>query len=491
MIESLAISQKSLQLNPLDAEAHNNLGVILEKLEKLNEAELSYKKAIALKPNYSDAHNNLGNVLKELGRLDESESSYRKAIVLKPDFAEAHNNLGITLKELCILNEAETCFRQAIVLKSDFAEAHNNLGVTLQELGRFDEAKISSTKAVSFKPDYASAYYILASLKRFESLDEQYLKMQELYFDKNLSEEQLCYISFALAKASEDLEDFEQAFKYYKKGNELHKKVLNYDITENTEIFRQIKSNYKKIEQNSLKSENLRNKIIPNFIVGMPRSGTTLVEQIISSHTKVTGMGELNFVGEFGEAIARGLSEPTTDALLDFREKYLFKIQNFSNNNKIVIDKMPNNFLYIGLLAAAFPEAKIIHVKRSVAAVCWSNYKHRFVSKKLAYAYSLDDIKSYYSLYEDLMKFWLNSLNKRIYNLDYELLTVNPENETRQLIDYLDLDWDKNCLSPQDNKRFVRTASNIQIRKKVYQGSSQQWKKYKPFLNGSLDFLTT
>ena len=148
---------------------------------------------------------------------------------------------------------------------------------------------------------------------------------------------------------------------------------------------------------------------------------------------------------------------------------------------------MPQNFRYIGLLAAAFPEAKIIHVKRNAAALCWSNYKEYFASESLGYCYALDDVISYYRLYEDLMQFWRNSLNKRIYNLDYELLTVNQEDVTHHLIDYLGLDWDKNCLSPQDNRRSVATASNIQIRKKVYRGSSKQWKKYKKYLNGELD----
>ena len=150
---------------------------------------------------------------------------------------------------------------------------------------------------------------------------------------------------------------------------------------------------------------------------------------------------------------------------------------------------MPQNFFFIGLLAAAFPEAKIIHVKRNPAAVCWANYKQYFVSKSLGYCYALDDVISYHHLYENLMEFWDNSLKERIFNLDYESLVENQESETRQLIDYLGLDWDEKCLSPQNNKRRVTTASNIQVRKKIYQGSSQQWKKYEPFINGAFDDL--
>jgi tetratricopeptide (TPR) repeat protein len=374
-------------------------------------------------------------------------------------------------------------------LKPDYAEAHNNLGVTLQELGRLEEAKASYTQAIALKSDYAEAHRNLTSMKKFVSKDEQYSKMQGLYFNENTSEEQRCHINFGLAKACEDLGDFEQAFTHYNEGNALGKKLLNYDINHDVKLFKQIKFNYSRIVKDSLEPDKLSNNPIPIFIVGMPRSGTTLVEQIISSHSQVTGAGELSFVDQFGGLIARGSSEINTASLLGFRVNYLKKLQNIAKGNLIVTDKMTQNFCFIGLISAAFPEAKIVHVKRNPAAVCWANYKQYFVSKSLGYCFSLDDIISYYRLYVNLMEFWGKSLSKRIYNLDYELLTVNQENETHQLIDYLGLDWDKKCLSPQDNTRSVATASNMQVRKKVYQGSSQQWKKYEPFLNGALDDL--
>ena len=164
-------------------------------------------------------------------------------------------------------------------------------------------------------------------------------------------------------------------------------------------------------------------------------------------------------------------------------------MKNVSGGNLIVTDKMPQNFRYIGLLAAAFPEAKIVHVKRDPAAVCWANYKQYFVSTTLGYCYAIDDVIRYHSLYENLMDCWTNTLSERIYQLNYEQLTVNQESETRQLIDYLGLDWDKKFLSPQNNARSVATASNVQVRKQVYKGSSEQWKKYRPFLNGAFDCL--
>ena len=326
-------------------------------------------------------------------------------------------------------------------------------------------------------------------MKKFDAQDEQYSKMFELYLNEDISEEQRCHINFGLAKACEDLGNFELAYTHYGEGNVLRKKLLNYDINQDVEVFRQIKFNYPRIEQNSLASKIFPKNLIPIFIVGMPRSGTTLVEQIISSHSQVTGAGELSFAKQFGDAIATGITKVNNEVLLDFRHNYLSKLQTVSNGNLIITDKMPQNFRFIGLLAAAFPEAKIIHVKRNPAAVCWANYKQYFVSKSIGYCYALDDVISYHKLYENLMEFWTNTLSNRIYKLDYEKLTVNQESETRQLIEYLGLDWDENCLSPQNNMRSVSTASNVQVRKKVYRGSSEQWRKYQPFLNGAFDDL--
>jgi len=487
--EALASCRQAIALKPETAEAHSNLGVTLKELGRLDEALASYTQAIALKPDYAKAHSNLGVTLKELGKLDEALASHTQAIALKPDYAEAHSNLGVTLKELGKLNEALASYTQAIALKPDFAEAHYNLGITLQELGRLDEALASCRQAIALKPDYAEAHQALTSMKKFDAQDEQYSKMLELYLDESISEEQRCHINFGLAKAYEDLADYEQAYIHYGEGNALRKKLLNYDINQDVELFKQIKSNYSRIAQNSLEPDKLSKDLMPIFIVGMPRSGTTLVEQIISSHSQVTGAGELIYAAQFGSDIATIFTEVNNDTLLDFRQNYLNKLQNVSNGNLIVTDKMPQNFRYIGLLAAAFPEAKIIHVKRNPAAVCWANYKQYFASKDIGYCYAIDDVISYHKLYENLMEFWANKLSNRIYNLDYEQLTVNQESETLQLIDYLGLNWDENCLSPQNNTRSVATASNVQVRKKVYRGSSEQWRKYQAFLNGAFDGL--
>ena len=523
LLESLTPSQKAVELSPQDAEAYNNLGTTLAELKQLEKAEGSLRQAIALKPDYVEAYNNLGSTLKELGRLKEAEASYKKAIALKPEYAEAYNNLGVLLKELVKFIEAEASYRKAISLKPNYANAHNNLGITLAELRRFDEAEVSYRKAISLKPDfaeiysnqgvmlkeqgrineakenynkalmlkpnYATAHRHLSLLKTYDEYDEQFIKMREIYEDKDISEEELSHINFGLAKAYEDLGDYERAFVHYSEGNTLRKKLLKYDISKDKELFKQIQNTYSRIAPIFLNLKKSSQKIIPIFIVGMPRSGTTLVEQIISSHTQVTGAGELPFAAQFGAPIARGFSQADYETVVNFRNKYLENIKILSKGNRFVTDKMPQNFLYIGLLSAAFPEGKIVHVKRNPAAVCWANYKQYFTSEGIGYSYDINDTVSYHKLYENLMEFWGSSLSNRIYTLDYEQLTVNPEKETRQLIKSIDLGWDEKCLSPQNNSRIINTASSLQVREKIYQGSSEQWKKYQPYLNGTFDNL--
>jgi hypothetical protein len=222
----------------------------------------------------------------------------------------------------------------------------------------------------------------------------------------------------------------------------------------------------------------------------MPRSGTTLVEQIISSHSEVTGAGELGYVERYGLKLATGDCSIDNNSASEFREKYLLELSKVSNGKKIITDKMPKNFQFIPLICATLPEAKIIHIKRNPSATAWSNYRHYFPTKDLGYCYNINDVISYYRLYSDLMASWISEYGDRIYNLSYEKLTTDQDNETRQLIKHLGIEWEDACLSPQDNIRSIKTASQQQVRQKVYQRSSEAWRKYELFLSGAFDTLT-
>ena len=287
----------------------------------------------------------------------------------------------------------------------------------------------------------------------------------------------------------DDIGELDQTFTHLAKGNALRKKLLGYSIDQDKHFFRKLKESQTKLLENKLEIGKISSRVSPIFILGMPRSGTTIVEQIISAHSEVLGAGELVHVSQLGLKLIQEPASINTSALLKFRKNYLSQVSKLSNVKRFVTDKMPQNFRFIPLICAALPEAKIIHVKRNAAAICWSNYRTYFSSKGLGYCYNLKDVVEYYNLYEDLMKLWQLHYDDRIFHLNYENLIANQYDQTRKLIQYLELDWEEACLSPHQNKRSVKTASQEQVRQKLYKGSSEAWLRFEKILNGAFDKL--
>jgi tetratricopeptide (TPR) repeat protein len=430
-----------------------------------------------------------GAALKSLGQLDQAIEAYNKALAIKPDYAEAYNNMGVTLQEQDKLEEAIQAYNKALAIKPDYADAYYNMGNALRGQGKLKEALEAFNKALAIKPDYAEAHRHRSILTKYTPNDRQTTDVYDLLQRPDLNDSDRCYLHYTHAKMKEDLGDKSAAFGSYVAGGALRKKFLAYDFSQDQNLFSKIKSTAPQFKDISLDLSGEAIKHTPIFILGMPRSGTTLVEQIVSSHTEVTGAGELNYVSQFGTKLVAGITAPTLEAVSEFRERYLTELAKRAEGQAFATDKMPQNFRCIALICSAFPEAKIVHVQRNAEATCWSNFKHYFNSKDLGYSYSLRDTVAYYGLYKDLMHFWSQSYSERIYNLDYDKLTEDQEPETRRLIEYLGLNWEEACLAPQNNKRSVKTASQQQVRKKVYKGSSQAWKKYEPFLNGVFDGL--
>ena len=468
----------------------NLMGVAAIQIGQSDSAVLAFKNAINVNPSSADAHNNLGNILQEQGKLEEAIDAYKKVLSIEPNSASALNNMGVALKDQGKLEEAVEAYNKAISLEPDYAEAFNNLGIALKDQGKLEEAVEAYNKAISLKPDYAKAYRNLSSINEYSHDDTRLTQVERLISSQGITDHGRCDLSFALAKMYEDEGKLAVAFKYLSEGNALRKRILNYSIDRDKELFEELIKAQPQLKKSSLATKEGLTEPTPIFILGMPRSGTTLVEQIISSHSEVTGAGELSFVSQYGHSLAIGSKAPSEVRIKQFREKYLSSIVNYAKGNKFFTDKMPHNFRFIPLICAAFPEAKIVHVQRDAGAVCWSNYKQYFVSSSIGYCYDLEDVTAYYELYKDLMEFWQSEYNDRIYNLHYEQLTVEQEKETKKLIKHLKIDWDEACLSPHENKRSVRTASQQQVRKKVYQGSSKAWRKYEPYLNGAFDCFT-
>ena len=473
----------ALNLSPNYAEAHYNLGVVLKELDQESQAIECYRKAISINPNYPDAHNNLGTSLHSLGQLEEAIESLEWAIAYKHDFYEAHNNLGNVFNDFGKVNEAVKCYEKAVELNPNYAKAFFNLAIAYKDLGNLNAYQKCIKKTVVLEPDWGDAHLHLSRIKNYKINDTHILEMLSILKKSDLSLIDRIGFNFALAHAYENLEDHSKQFKFLNEANRLRKKESQYSFDKDQIRFQRIKTLFQKPPQSLSKTVIEKSNFRPIFIVGMPRSGTSLVHQIIDSHKTVFGAGELTtlspIINQFFKSFDNKIGITESD-LLSIRRKYSDFITRLDVTQNIVVDKMPLNFRHIGFILSAFPEAKIIHMNRDPMATCWSIYKYYFNGNY--YSYSQEDLANYFLLYKDLMAFWHKTFPNKIYDLCYEDLTTAQESETRKLINYCNLEWDENCLKFNENKGAVKTTSALQVRKKMYQGSSEVWRKYESFL---------
>ena len=477
------------------AEAYCNLGVTYQEKGDLVSAVNAYKNAIDNDNNYPTAHNNLGKIFLASGEIDSSIEHLECAITLKSDFADAHNNLGSAFLRINKLNDAIKSYKKAIALKPDFAVANNNLGIAYLRKGDPKLASKFFENAITITPGYATAHHNLSGVKVYKEKDKQVSLIESLLIENNLSQKERIYLNFALAKAYEDLGNHEELFKHLNEGNRIRKKEMSNSIADSEEHNELIKLFFNSNNINNIKltyRDSL--PIRPIFIVGMPRSGTSLVEQIISSHHEVYGAGEVN---NFHNIIMPIIEKHAVnenynlknDEFALIRKQYSNSLERFYANEKVITDKWILNFKTIGFILSAFPESKIVHLKRDARATCWSIYKHYFSDEGNRWAYDYQDLARFYKSYVGLMDYWHNLFPGKIYDISYEDLTSNQEKETRNLLKYCDLDWDENCLNVYTNTRAVKTASAVQVRNKMYQGSSDVWRQYSEHLKPLLDAL--
>ncbi len=488
--------QKAINLKPDYAEAHYNLGVVFQKIAKLDDAFSSYEKALTINHAYPQAHNNQGMINLKRRELDIAVKSFEWAVAYNPNYVEAHNNLGAVFQELMMYEKAKEQYEKAISINPKFAQALNNLGASCEIFGLKDQALENYNKALVIDPSYSEAHRNISAIKKYKKNDPQISQIESLYSMTNVNLSDKRNLCFALAKVHEDLSDNDQFFKFLNEGNQLRKKELNYSFSSSEKFHSYLLKAFQNppeiVSAPLQKSSTLR----PIFIVGMPRSGTTLVEQIIASHHAVHGAGELNNLKNIVTPILvnhlnNNNKSISKEDISSIRQQYLDSLVQLNSQEKIVTDKMPINFRFIGFILSALPEAKIIHVKRDAMATCWSNYKHYFSSGN-GFTFNQEDLAKFFGLYSELMDFWHELFPNKIYDLSYEKLTENQKNETKKLLNYCDLEWDENCLEFHKNDRGIKTASASQVRQKIYQGSSEAWKKYErylqPLINGLSDF---
>lgn len=523
--QAVACFRAAVQLQPDYAEAHTNLGVVLHDLGRFADAVASYRTALKFAPNDANTHTKLANTLRNLGRLEEATGSYHEALQIQPDNAEAHNNLGIAQYALGRLEEAVASYRQALRIEPNNAEAHNNLGHALKDLGKYEEAIASYQKAlqqnprnaealnnlgillhdlgkseealacyaeaVLLKPERAEWHRNLSIAKHYEADDPHIGQMLQLLERPDLPDRDRLRLCFALGKAYDDTGATDKAFAYLVEGNRLRKQELQYNPSSDRALFAAIKSAYSDMAPLSATVEQAHGTFLrrPIFIVGMPRSGTTLVEQILASHSRVYGGGELNLLGSLVKSTECNATQFSAQHLQSIRNAYLSGLDKLGTSAAFITDKMPHNFLWIGFIVAALPEALIVHVKRDARATCWSNFKHGFFEKGFGFTCDLEDVAEHYRMYVDLMAFWQARIPDRIYGLNYEALTEQQEDETRRLLEYVGLHWEHQCLAFHTTKRAIRTASAQQVRQQMYQGSSEAWRRYEKHLTLMVELL--
>ena len=498
---------KAAKINPDYAEAFYNLGSSQKKLGKLDAAILSYKRAIEITPNYLDAYNNLGNIYKDLDRINEAINSYEWAISYGPEYVLAYINLALLYSSFK-LEKALFYFNKAIAINPNIPETHYSMGTILASLDQKNESVKSYEKAIELRPDFADAHHALSTIKQYKKNYSQELKMKSMLKKSNLKLSDKVSLNFALAKVNEDLKNPKEFFKYLNEANRLNKEKSNYSFEKDKKIILKIHDIFEKSEAPFPKSSINKQEPRPIFIIGMPRSGTSLVEQILSSHREVFGAGELDFLSksvlfeiqnelkdmkndDYG-ALSKNLLLELNSSYFNkinskvfynkVREKYYNSIDSFGISEGIFTDKMPLNYRFVGFILSIFPDAKIVHLKRNPMAICWSIYKHYFKSNGNGYSSNLDDLASYFEIYRNLMDFWHKKFPNKIYDINYEHLTVNQEKETRNLLEYCGLEWDESCLNFYKNSRAVQTASCLQVREKMYQGSSEAWRNYESYL---------
>ncbi len=490
--------RRSVKADPSDPVVSNNLGNVLTARSELDDAVDAYEKSVALKPDYVNALYNLAKALVRLGRFDQAIEAYRRVLSFAPGDLEARNELGAALMDAGRYDEAGASFRDALAVDPNHAESHNNLGVFLIHKGDLETARRCFGEALSCDPGYARAYENLARSRRFGSEDDAMVEQLEGLLERNQTppeDRMLCH--FALGKIYDDRQQHEPAFRHYLAGNRIKRQSVNFDPQQHVGWVDRVVDTFSP-GLFEAKAGYGSDSELPVFVIGMIRSGTTLVEQIVSSHPAVSGAGELLYISDIAQALPQSVGSReaypaciphlTKGTAAELAESYLAKLRRKHSDALRITDKLPTNFLFLGLIALLLPKARVIHCLRDPMDVGVSIFFQRFAQGH-DYAYDLSDIAAYTVQYVRLMEHWKSVLPMPIHEVRYESLVNDQEQESRKLIDFCGLEWDEACLQFERSERVVSTASNWQVRQPVYHRSVQRWRHYEPFLGPLRDAL--
>lgn len=497
--DALASYRRSLALRPGHFESLFNSGNLLRDLGRHAEALTSYDCALAVRPDHLALLNNRGNVLCDLGRLPEALASFERALAREPARAELLNNRGNVLLRLNRPNDALASYDRALAVSPDDVNAHTNRGNALKELGRLAEAEQAYLAALDIDPEVCAAWFNLADMKTFAAGDPHIAAMQGLAKKSaNLTTTDRLYLDFALGKAFADLKQHAGAFRHLRAGNAAKRAIVAYDEKSAFAYFDRIEAAFTP-DLVAAKTGGGDAAQRPVFIIGMPRSGTTLIEQILASHPMVHGAGELQAFNDV--VLASGRAEghaspypefvPALDpsALRRIGARYLARLRDIGADGERVTDKMPSNYFFAGLIHLALPNATIIHSVRDPVDTCLSCFSKLFSSEQ-NHTYDLGELGRYYRRYRRLMAHWQRVLPAgRMLEVRYEDVIADLDTQARRIVAHCGLDWDDRCLAFHRTERPVHTASAIQVRQPIYPGAVGRWHAYEEFLGPLLAAL--
>lgn len=489
--EAAGSFRQALVLNPRYAAALNNLGIVLQQQGNLEGAIDSFRRALELQPGTAELYSNLGDALRGNQQFDVAIEFIEQAIALKPDFANAHFNLGKVWHDLGESERALASFRQALAFNPEHPETSIEIARTYFSLGQFDTAREHAEHALRLAPDHPEAWAIFAFLKKMTPEDAPWAERAVSLLQggqKPMDEMQLHY---ALGKFHDDTRQYAAAFGHYERANCMQRELgERFDRDHHRALVDAIIAAHP-AEAMRQRSAGASASARPVFIVGMPRSGTSLMEQILASHPQVFGAGELRFWNQAAADKRSVMSGWCDDAaqIKELVEGYEAELSRHSNDALRVVDKMPANFLNLGLMHAAFPDARIIHMQRNPADTCLSIYFQGF-SELHTYANDQEDLAFYYREYRRLMDHWRRVLPPEILlEVPYESLVEDQEGWSRRAIGFIGLEWDDRCLRFHETERRVGTASNWQVRQKIYKTSKARWMNYREYIGPLLPLL--
>lgn len=459
-------------------------GLLAFKLKKYDIAEQLFIKVLKLNPSFALAWDNLAKLYRIQNKLSKSIPAFKNLIKLDPNNFEALVSLGTVYIKLSKYKDGIDLYKKALVINPQNARVHLSMGHALKTLGNREDCERAYQNAIKNYSLSGEAYWSLANLKTYQFDSNEIIAMENA-IKNNMHQDELIQIYFALGKAYETNKNYKKSFKNYQKGNWEQRKKINYNAEEykkyTDEIIQFFSSNKDllKINKGYLSKE-------PIFILGLPRSGSTLIEQILSSHSLIEGTQELpNIMGISREIKSMDIDKKypsnikllNDDDFFNYGLKYINETKWTRSDKPYFIDKMPNNYIHIGLIKLILPNAKIIDARRNPMDACFSCFKQYF-ARGQHFTYDLDDIARYYKDYERLMDFWKSIFPDSIYTIKYEDVINDPDNEVHSLLNYLELDFEDSCLNFYKSKRPVKTASSEQVRQPIYKSGLDYWLNY-------------